>query len=526
MRPAQLVKPMFSALRRVTARSETMHQSLFTRVRYHSVASGGFDYYNEIVGSLPSDERAHALNQIDSDSDVNRRSDRLSQQVAEGEFINPDKEDGRTLLLSSLKLLKEGRVSVAELASIHMLDSAVRTLISQLMMFSLEKKMDSGGSYNELTLIDASRELSRPKNIYRFPYNAVDYPASIGFGQLPGDMRLPLVKRFFHFTDDEWLMFCEKMQSASPFEQYCYAVSAPEKGFWSLLIQEIQDVLECFQTLYWLRQTEAGGLVQESIMLVPSFTMFQAALEVKAHTLNNRVPIHLVPTYGYLGFSRYKELKSQGLLAMAMYLPEFNRDSRYRTDVGEFRTTIDGYPYETAYAGAVHDMYHGFREMAMSENVARARMRLAAIARRYPDSTDAFGRTCEQALVDGELIYSYSQDLDTVFKRGKRSHRVMCFGELFHIKLLQIRPELREAFIEDMVHNATLWRDEYGLGRDDLVAADQLVYDEIVTRQNKLSSKNCLPTAWLFGGVPMAKPIPDDSAMPDKGLIESPGYKP
>ncbi len=514
MRAIQVFKPIVPIVERFAARSQpvtTLYRPFFMSARYQSRVSGEVDHYNEIISSLPLEEKDDALKQMAEDREVQLRAEKLSQQIADGDYIDPGMEDGRTLLLSSLKLLQEGSISVAELASIHLLDSAVRTLTSSLTLFSDEERVEGYVAEPQHSL-----------NIQRFKYDAVVYPVSLGFDRLPDRMRAPLVRRFFHFTDDEWLIFCDKMQSVAMFEQYCYAVPATKTENWSPLIKAIQNMLQCFQMLCWLKPREGGGYKEETIMLVPSFTMFQVALEVKARSLNNRIPVHLIPTYGYVNFKRYTELKSQGLLAMAMYLPEFHPSSRYQTFVGRFRTNIDGFPHETAFAGAIHDMYHSFRELAMSENVARARMRLAAIARKHPDCVDYRGRTFDELLVDGELLHSYPLHLDTVFKGSARPLHAMRFGEIFYnTSITKLPPKLHHLFIEDMVKNAQLWQDEYALGRSDLLDSDQYHYDVI---------KECVPPdkksmARMFGIVARAKKGEVDSTRWDDGLDESPSYK-
>jgi hypothetical protein len=60
-------------------------------------------------------------------------------------------------------------------------------------------------------------------------------------------------------------------------------------------------------------------------------------------------------------------LKAGGKIAFPpLYLPEKLEKLRY-TSAGAFRRTVDGHPMEATYSGAIHDMYHAFRELDMSE---------------------------------------------------------------------------------------------------------------------------------------------------------------
>lgn len=125
----------------------------------------------------------------------------------------------------------------------------------------------------------------------------------------------------------------------------------------------------------------------------------------------------------------------------------------------------------------------GFRrEMAMSENVAKARMRLASIAKTHPQNRiNPDSRAMDDILIDGELIYSYPPEIDTMFDPEHRSPQAEVFGRIFHTNTVKVflHADLKRAFIEDMVKNKSLWQEQYGLSRADLVIEDQPIYDEI-----------------------------------------------
>ncbi|STX52337.1 Uncharacterised protein [Legionella busanensis] len=246
------------------------------------------------------------------------------------------------------------------------------------------------------------------------------------------------------------------------------------------------------RVLDWLVESKDNGLIEEKIMLVPSFSMFQAAINAKAKNLG-REPVELIPTYGYIEEEHYTNLKAFGKIAMSLYLPEESIYKRYNNSQGKFRTDIDGHPQETAFAGAIHDVYHGMREMAMSENVAKARMRLAFIAKNHPkNKMNSQSRPVSEILVDGELIYSYSPETDTIFDPEYRPARAESFGDLFYNTALKfsLHEDLKHAFIEDMVLNKEAWQEQFRLTKSDLRKEDQVIFDEIELEQLRKLEKD------------------------------------
>lgn len=81
-------------------------------------------------------------------------------------------------------------------------------------------------------------------------------------------------------------------------------------------------------------------------------------------------------------------------------------------------------------------------------------------------------------LIDGELIRSFPKDFDTIFRI--RPNRAQIFGEIFKESGVdKLHPELKRAFLQDMVINKVLWQEMYQLGGADLLTEDQHTYDLI-----------------------------------------------
>lgn len=445
-------------------------------------------FYDELIRSIPETERASVLKALDSDV-IAKRADQLKQQLFTLQTVGQNLSESRTLFLAALRGVKLKQISAAQLATLHILDSAIRTLYTNPMMYLVYKYVDANSQATINTNVCClSGSKGIPSSMKRFPYKLTVLPKeNILVVDLPLRMQKPLVRRFFNLTDSEWAVFCNEMDKAPESEQCYHVLNAPEAGCWSNITFRIQKLLKCMRVLDWMVDSKNEGLLEESIMVVPSFTMFQAALDAKAHTLA-RNPVQLIPTYGYIEAEHYAELKASGKIALALYLPERKEEERYQPLVGNFRTRIDGHSCETAFCGAIHDVYHALREMAMSENVAKARMRLASIAKTHPkNKMNPCGRAVDEVLVDGELIHSYPPHMDTVFVPEYRSEQADVFGMIFYVDTVKrvLHEDLKRAFIEDMVSNKQLWLEQFGLSQSDLLADDQSIYDDIQTEQLK-----------------------------------------
>lgn len=445
------------------------------------------EFYDELIRSISPDEKPGVEEELAKDVLLAKRAEVLCQELAENKRFNFPLNESRNVFLAALLCLSQNKISAAQLASLHILDSAIRTLYINPMVYFTNRFVDANGAIQKDTQVLELGSIKKPSTVRKLWYNAISVPKlDMQVMDLPKHMQQPLLRRFFNFNDFEWAGFCFEMKAAPLSEQYCAILDAPLTGCWSGLIFEIQEILQCMRVLDVVVETKDNLFVPQSVMLAPSFSMFQAAINAKAKTLG-RKPVTLIPTYGYIDAEHYAALKAQGKIAFAMYLPERDESLRYKFDVGNFRTTIDGHPKETAFAGAIHDVYHAMRELIMSENVAKARWRLAAIAKAHSNNIKRPGlRGIDDLLVDGELIYSYSPERDTIFDHRRRPGQALPFGSIFYANMVaaNLHENLKRAFIEDMVKNKQLWATEFNIGRLDLLPNDLAVYDEIERTHN------------------------------------------
>lgn len=482
----------------------------------------------ELFRSIPEDEREAIMQELQSEK-IAKYAQTLQEELEESQTSIYATKKSRTLFLTALRCVKYKKISVAELASIHILDSAIHTLYTNPMVFYIHKYVNSEGKKSVVYNLFLLHSLKNtPQSFARYHYKHIILPREgMPISDLPKRMQKPLVQRFFNLNESEWATFSAQMDTARKSENYYHVFNAPEEGCWSGIIFKIQKVLKCMRVLDYMVDSTQGEMT-EQIMLVPSFSMFQAAINAKAATLN-RKSLDLVPTYGYIEPAHYATLKAEGKIALAMYFPEQDKAIRYQHRIGRFRQTIDAHPKETAFAGTIHDIYHAMRELSMTEEVARARMRLASIAKNHPNNRiDPKVSAVDETLIDGELIHSYPPEIDTMFDPDYRPDCAEPFGDIFITDLSKIlHPDLKRAFIQDMVVNKDLWTEEFHLGRTDLREAEQIIYDEIIEEhlsnaENNSSTTQARSRIGFFSNTAEAQPgLPPEEQTPRANCFES-----
>ncbi|WP_133130930.1 hypothetical protein [Legionella yabuuchiae] len=454
-----------------------------------ATSASEINHYDVLTHSLPKEEHDKIIEELSYEKII-KLAELLCEQLSRNEQDVLDQDKSRDLFLAALKNLKLNKITAGQLATLHVLDSAIHTLYTNPLVYLIHKFVDANGEVARTTNIFAiNNPRGMPTSVKKLRYNMVLPEGVTVISGLPVQMQKPLMQRFFNFTDSEWRIFCQEMDDAPVSEQWFSVLIAPDEGCYSSIITKIQKALKCMRALEWVVNSK-DGFQTENIMLVPSFSMFQSALKAKAWALG-RKPIKLIPTYGYIEPKHYADLKASGNIAFAMYMPETDPLQRYRNDSGRFRTTIDGHPSETAFAGAIHDVYHAMREISMSENVARARWRLVSIARNHPhNQLTPSSRPVDDILVDGELIYSFPPAIDTMFEPDFRPNCAELFGDIFYKTTLKpfLHEDLKRAFITDMVVNEGLWQSQFNIGRPDLRKQDQDIFDAIKIEQSQSSN--------------------------------------
>lgn len=423
--------------------------------------------YMRLLSSIPSYEKKQLLSELDS-PEVTERAQAMVEKYARGTLPVVNLDESRQNFVAALKCLQQGKLTVEQVASLHIWDSAIRLYYTNDGGFKL--------------VYEFVQEGNRHKTVFMTPVSGTNRPTSLTFAQCGTTNRdiynslasslqnvnIPLVKRYFNLTDVEYRNFCDAMQKAPASEQFCIMLITPQEGCISGLLPKINQVVTCMQDMMIWMPTNDGGADQVKVTLAPSFTMLQAVLDVKAKTLVN-APVQLIPTYFMLEHNDYARLKLTRQIAVGLYLPD--KFHMHSVNDPNYLQNIDGHAHELPYATIMHDFYHALRELTMTKNVADARWRLTALL----GNSDVVTK-----IIDGELINSYKLSVDTIRTHITRSEDPQIFGDLF--KLLKLTPEQKLACIKDMVINRDEWRKNFNIGYRDLTYQDQEIYFEFASQ--------------------------------------------
>ncbi|MEM1283730.1 MAG: hypothetical protein AAGG81_09290, partial [Chlamydiota bacterium] len=297
------------------------------------------------------------------------------------------------------------------------------------------------------------------------------------------DSMQPILKRFFAFTDKEWNHFCELMNKKPLSEKNFQLIDLPKYGCWSGIFLKMQEIIKLCHPVSSIEFLNDRRF-ETRYMVIPSFSMLQSTIEVKANTLGV-TPKKLIPTYYRLDPDDYAITKEKVGMPLGLYFPEINTSLRYSIDNTNFKGTIDEWEDEGPFASILHDFYHALRELAMDDNLFKVRFHLASLAKHHPLNQKSPGeREISDILIDGELIYSHPLSEDTVF--NARPEFTQNFRDLFYCTALvnKLHPDLKRHFIRDMVFNQNFWDREFNLSKKDLRQKDKIIYEEVASFRN------------------------------------------
>lgn len=454
-----------------------------------SSAVPGFDVpgFMRLIRSIPEYERNALLKTLDTQSVERKANDYWHAIKTRNEnpiAIISQTTDSRSVFISALKCLQQGKISVAEVASLHIWDAALRMYCGQDQMSRICYEFILNNETIRTTLIaDPVTGSGRPSNLTYIGYSVTNRMVSPGLGRDDGTCDAPIAKRFFNLTDREYAEFSAIMKDAPLTEQSGILIVIPHEGCLSTLIHKVDEVIHVGSplTIYQIDNSNEAHPVK--VILAPSFTMLQAVLDVKAKTLRNK-PVTLVPTYYRLTEEDYTTLKLGRQIALGLYLPEQSSHLQYSLNNRRYVGEVDGHGMEFPYAVIRHDFYHALRELAMTENVATARWRIGAVIN---------DRSLDTKIADGELIHSHPRCLDTTFK--KRNSHAQSFGDIFN--LLKLNPSQKKLVVSDMVMHRDEWSENFNITRQN-IPNDFLLYHEISEKlypPDLVSPDKCLSLA-------------------------------
>ncbi len=423
--------------------------------------------YMRLIASVPEYERKMLLNELDSGV-VSNHAKILLEKYESGHLSIGNLDESRNNFLAALKCLQQGKLTVEQVASLHIWDSAMRLYYTDAAGVRLVYEYVKEGGVHRSTLMSPAASEGRPTECQVFRYKTSNHDIHDTLNPHIDGVNIPLVQQFFNFTQDEYQNFCHAMKKAPETEKQFMLLIRPQEGCVSSLLPKLSQVVSCMQDMkIWVPKND-GFVEHVKVALIPSFTMLQAVLDVKAKTLGN-APVQLIPTYYMLDQNDYARLKLTRQLAVGLYLPKAYQ--AHSSDDRRYLQTVDGYAQELPYASIMHDFYHALRELTMERSVADARWRLAAILRDGP---------VETKIIDGELINSYSRSMDTIRVHKSRSIEAELFGDL--LASLKLTSEQKLACIRDMVVHRDEWRENFKLSHRDLSVEDRKIYNALAAQ--------------------------------------------
>ncbi|TAL64897.1 MAG: hypothetical protein EPN84_02535, partial [Legionella sp.] len=184
--------------------------------------------YWQLVKSLNPELREETLAELKT-PEVISRANELGQELARNEYVRNDSTT-RITFLAALLSLQRNTITVNQLATLHLLDSAIRTLYTSPLFYLRYTFFDKGSQKNTYQINPVSTN-GLPSLVRKLKYDVLPLPNNeVTIGELPKRMQSPLIVRFFNFTDSEWDHFQNEIKDAPISEQSFHILTAPDEG--------------------------------------------------------------------------------------------------------------------------------------------------------------------------------------------------------------------------------------------------------------------------------------------------------
>lgn len=399
-----------------------------------------------------------------------------------GTFYELDPHKFREITLIALTALKRQLITLEQLCSLHILDAAVRDLFTspakyENTILSIEGKLK--------TSPDITQKSSYPKE--EAPYRIFQHRYDFIYSIKPEHMEphtKPLLQLFFNLNEDEWIQFCSILQHAHPSEQSYHAIVVPNQGSWSAYVELIQGFLKMLQTQF-LRITHDHGSTYQNRILVPTFTMLQAFIDVRSAASGRASSIQLLPMYCQLSRSdiKYSRLRASEQVPLSLYFPESDVNMRYQWKNPKFKTTLGYCEQEGPFSRVLEAISKALRDIITPTRWRNASLYFAGLAEGHPNNInnkDPSKYKDEDLMPISEILYigqlNVDKDLANMIYKNEEKKQGK-FGHIFHIAptVERLHPKMKALFFKHMI----MLEEDLGLGRSDLLENDHKLYDEL-----------------------------------------------
>lgn len=317
-----------------------------------------------------------------------------------------DSYEARKTTLIALNALKSQSIpfSVAQLATYHILNAAIHDLNINQGFYTQIRYVDCNQELKTLNLTQPTDpgKISSPLFPTLTPYR-FDETFALSVDKTEVNNTNPILKLFFDLSDIEWALFCENIKNAPESEQYYTTIPVPEIGSWSINFSRLQSLVRPFQTQK-IAKEHKYGVTDELNLIIPSFTMFQTFVDVRAKTYE-RDSVKLVPLYQN-SQNTYNDVIDGEHVPLGLYFPESDATQRYSWKNLKFKGPLNGEEnIEGPLARIFNNMFCALRELEMPKEWRQASLRLAKIAKDHPNDKIAESQQAISVFFNkGELL--------------------------------------------------------------------------------------------------------------------------
>jgi hypothetical protein len=335
--------------------------------------------------------------------------------------------------LIALKLYCAGKIKGAQLATCCMAYAAVRQLVEEHTLVA--QFVDDNGKKFHRHIVHASGEMGN--ELFQIHYLDSDR-----------DEAALLLRQFFNFSKDDYVDFLHLLGFKPASERCFHSFRLPlgDVFTWSPLYHQMCRRLDCWKPITQDSTIYYG--LKPQIFVLPSFSMFEAALQV-------RYGAHAVALRFALGTPSSESWNEK---VIHLSLPGVDLPCQVNDEYGgQMIVTLYDLCRAWRYSGIYNDDKKAIERI----------MQVVTEALKKRASAELSKVLC--GLVDGELH-------DSVLKKQP-------FGTLFQAAIWT--KATKQLVIQEMVDNASYWESTYGIGRRDLLDDEKKLYDALILPPGK-----------------------------------------
>lgn len=277
----------------------------------------------------------------------------------------------------------------------------------------------------------------------------------------------PYLKEFLALDDSEWLNFITMLKDKGSENLYSLITPPVRFGSWSLIYEHMRDYLRCFKPIkFYKKPKDVNGAPKIfKYLILPSFTMVQAFLKVKAIT-NGIKWMEFVPLFGKLSNEEIYRLNTENKTPLSLFCPTNN--SKDTSTLNGHLKAIDSLPCGP-YSSCLYDLASGLRWQEMDVKTVKGVLRIIWLLDNYSLNISTQSEKYKQILEFRNLLmsqihHSFSPK-SSLYKNP--TPFAENFGRLFKNETV-CNDELLDFIFFDMIKNEIFWKQNLNIDMTDL----------------------------------------------------------